>query len=182
MPPNGNSPGSSTPLFPVLAQVSDLWKRQESCHAPGLGLLGGAGVGRTRVVGAERLRPSCWVATFWNLTLLVGDGGQVDSLLLQVVYCFEITQDCLGLKGRGTWHGGDMASPVSSGSLCGSHCPLAPGPLGSHPSAQSWEELMPRTTFHRWAFPGILGRAWPRRDVSKPTNYGFVVTGNSPCF
>ena len=62
MPPNGNSPGSSTPLFPDLAQVSDLWKRQESCHAPGLGLLGGAGVGRTRVVGAERLRPSRWVA------------------------------------------------------------------------------------------------------------------------
>ena len=63
---------------------------------------GGAGAGRTRVVGAERLRPSRWVATFWNLTLLLGDGGQVDSLLPQVVHCFEITQDCLGLKGRGT--------------------------------------------------------------------------------
>ena len=46
MPPNGNSPGSSTPLFPDLAQVSDLWKRQEFCHAPGLGLLGGVGWSR----------------------------------------------------------------------------------------------------------------------------------------
>lgn len=102
MPSNGNSPGSSTRLFPVLAQVSDLWKRQESRHAPGLGLLGGAGVGRTRVVGAERLRPSRWVATFWNLVLLLGDGGQADSLLPQVVHCFETTQDCLGLGGRRT--------------------------------------------------------------------------------
>lgn len=53
MSPNGNSPGSSTPLFPVLAQGSDLWKRQESRHAPRIGLLVGAGVGRTRVMGAE---------------------------------------------------------------------------------------------------------------------------------
>lgn len=102
MSPNGNSLGSSTPLFPVLAQGSDLWKRQESRHAPRIGLLVGAGVGRTRVMGAERLRPSLWVATYWNLVLLLGDGGQVDSLLPQVVHCFETTQDCLGLKGRGT--------------------------------------------------------------------------------
>lgn len=64
MPSNGNSPGSSTRLFPVLAQVSDLWKRQESRHAPGLGLLGGAGVGRTRVVG----RRACGPRAGWLLS------------------------------------------------------------------------------------------------------------------
>ena len=53
-------------------------------------------------MGAERLRPSRWVAAYWNLALLLGDGGQVDSLLAQVFHCFETTQDCLGLKGRGT--------------------------------------------------------------------------------
>ena len=55
-----------------------------------------------RVMGAERLRPSRWVAAYWNLALLLGDGGQVDSLLAQVVHCFETTRDCLGLKGSGT--------------------------------------------------------------------------------
>lgn len=124
-------------------------KTGNSRHASWARPSGWGWVGRTGVVGGRK--PAAltrWVAAFWNLALLLGDGGQADSLLPQVVHC-ETTKTAWASKveGRG---GGDLASAVSSGSLCGSHCPLA-----------FWA-----VTFHRWASPGILGRAWPRRDVS----------------